>query len=611
MMRIFTSLITYFVMSAALGQSPQTMIFAHNDYEKSIPFFVAYHQQADFIEADVFLYKGKLVVAHTPSEISLDKTLDSLYLKPLQQQIHKNKGNAYPKSNKPLSLMIDLKSEGAPTLTKLVAELKRYPDLIACKSLWITISGDVPDPATWNTFPDFIHFDGRPGIEYTPDQLKRIRLISTSFSNHSSWNGKGVLTAPDRLKIERIVAEAHRKKKPIRFWGAPDFENAWIKLRELDVDIINTDRVVLLANFLQQIPQRSFTSQRKQVAYMPLYEETKWASSPRNIILMIGDGMGLSQLYSGYTANFGSLSIFNIRDIGFSITTASDSYITDSAAGATAMATGKKTNNRFIGVDSLGNPLASILETLKSSGAASAIISNGDVTDATPAAFYAHQSERSLSEAIALDFITSGSSILIGGGKTHFKNRSDGKDLFAELMKSGYAVGTDFDSIDSFTSEKFVLLDDAAVISKLKGRGNFLSASLEKTLSVFKDQPDDFFILLEGAQIDWGGHNNDLGYVVTEVLDFDQAVAAALKFADEDRETLVIVTADHETGGLSILDGDISSGSVYGNFSSNDHSAVMVPVFAYGPGAERFRGVYHNTRIHELIQECLSKSKKQ
>jgi len=609
MMRLVISLVASLVFGSAVGQSSQTMIFAHNDYGKPIPFFAAYHQQADFIEADVFLYNDKLVVAHTQSEISLDRTLDTLYLKPLQQQIQKNRGAAYPNS-KPLSLMIDLKSEGVATLTKLVAELKTYPDLIKCKSLLITISGNVPEPATWKRFPEFIHFDGRPGIEYTPDQLKRIRLISTSFSKHSSWNGKGVLTAAERLEIERIVKEAHEKQRPIRFWGAPDFENAWIKLMEAGVDVINTDRVDALADLLRQIPQRSFTSQRKQAAYQPLYEVTKWTDAPRNVILMIGDGMGLSQLYSGYTANFGSLSIFNIRDIGFSITTASDSYITDSAAGATAMATGKKTNNRFIGVDSLGNPLISILETLKLSGAATAIISNGDVTDATPAAFYAHQRERSLSEAIALDFTASSSTILIGGGKAHFSNRSDRKDLLADLRRAGYAVGTDFDSIDSFTAKKFVLLDDSAVVSKLKGRGNFLSKSLEKTLSVFRKQPEDFFVLLEGAQIDWGGHNNDMGYVVTEVLDFDQAVATALRFADDDRETLVIVTADHETGGLSILDGDISAGSVYGNFSSNDHSAVMVPVFAYGPGAQHFRGIYHNTRIHDLIQECLSKSRK-
>lgn len=250
-MRILIFLVCSLTVCIGQGQPSQTMIFAHNDYEKSIPFFDAYSQGADFIEADIFLHEGRLVVAHTRSEINSDKTLDSLYLKPLLQKVHKNKGSAYPGNNKPLHLMIDLKSEGMSTLTKLVTELEAYPELIQCKSLFVTISGNVPDTASWRMFPEFIHFDGRPGIEYAPEKLKRIRLISTSFSSHSSWNGNGTLPASDHTKIEKLVEEVHKKKKPIRFWGAPDFENAWIKLRELGVDVINTDRVAELRDFLR------------------------------------------------------------------------------------------------------------------------------------------------------------------------------------------------------------------------------------------------------------------------------------------------------------------------------------------------------------------------
>ena len=251
MMRILIFLVCSLSAGPALSQSSATMIFAHNDYEKSIPFFNAYSQEADFIEADIFLHEGKLLVAHTQSEINSDRTLDSLYLKPLQQKIHINKGSAYPDINRPLHLMIDLKSKGVPTLTKLVTELKAYPELIQCKSLFVTISGNVPDTASWKIFPEFIHFDGRPGIEYAPGQLKRIRLISTSFSKHSSWNGKGTLPSSDRIKIQKLIEEVHKKKKPIRFWGAPDVENAWFKLRDLGVDVINTDRVAELRDLLR------------------------------------------------------------------------------------------------------------------------------------------------------------------------------------------------------------------------------------------------------------------------------------------------------------------------------------------------------------------------
>jgi len=107
--------------------------------------------------------------------------------------------------------------------------------------------------------------------------------------------------------------------------------------------------------------------------------------------------------------------------------------------------------------------------------------------------------------------------------------------------------------------------------------------------------------MAEGAQVDYGGHKNDLPYVTSEVLDFDRLVGAALKFADEDGETLVVVTADHETGGLSLLDGDFSKGYVGGQFSTHDHSAIPVPVFAYGPGSQLFEGVYENTALFGKI----------
>jgi len=108
-------------------------------------------------------------------------------------------------------------------------------------------------------------------------------------------------------------------------------------------------------------------------------------------------------------------------------------------------------------------------------------------------------------------------------------------------------------------------------------------------------------MMVEGSQIDHGGHSNNLKQVITENSDFDQVVGNALRFADEDGETLVIVTADHETGGLTLLDGNIKNGYVWGDFSTNDHTGTPVPVFAYGPHAGDFRGVYQNTEIFNKI----------
>lgn len=315
--------------------------------------------------------------------------------------------------------------------------------------------------------------------------------------------------------------------------------------------------------------------------------------------------MGLTQIYAGYTANKGQLNILNMPVQGFSITTASDSYITDSAAAATAMATGHKTNNRFIGVDENGKPLVSIIQKLVKNNFQTALISSGNITDATPAAFYAKQTDRSFNEAIALDFLTYPTDILIGGGTNEFINRKDGNNLAKQLQEQGYTFSDEFSMIDSISNTKFVLVDNGAVVSKKDGRGDFLSKAFAKTIETFSKSKKPFFMMEEGAQIDYGGHKNELDYVVWELLDFDQLVGLAMKYVDNDKETLLIVTADHETGGLSLIDGNIEKGSVHGNFSTNDHTAVMVPVFAYGPAAETFNGTYQNTAIFDKIQSLL------
>jgi alkaline phosphatase len=581
-------------------------IFAHNDYVQPIPFFNAYRHQVGYMEADIFLEKGKLLVAHTRDELNSKNTLDSFYLKPLRAKINTNGGYAYANKQLALTLMIDLKSEGSNTLMALVKLLQEYPELIAARQLSFVISGNVPDPITWNQFPDFINFDGRPGVKYTPDQLKRVRLISDSFTKYSQWNGKGVLPQEERKKIQSIIKEVHAAGKKFRFWAAPDFANAWLRLMELEVDVIGTDRVDELAAFIETLPKRSYANKIPQAVYNPLYAHNRMAK-PKNIILLIGDGAGLAQLFSGYTANGDKLNLFGIKDIGFSLTAATDSYITDSAAGATAMATGAKTKNRFVGVDSLGNRLKSITDLVKTKNFKTGIISNGDITDATPAAFYAHQPERSWSEAIALDFLNTKTDILIGGGTTSFIKRKDNRDLKTELSRLGYAVHAQFEEIEKVKEQRFVLLDDVAVKPKREGRGDFLSRSLKKTISVFTSTPAPFFIMLESAQIDGGGHNNDMEYVVTEVLDFDQVIGEAMKFVDYNQETLLIVTADHETGGLSLLSGNPKEASVVGSFSSNDHTPLPVPVFAYGPGSEAFSGVYPNTEVFQKIMGLIGK----
>src|SRR5687768_12107602 len=227
-------------------------IFAHNDYERAQPFHAAYNLQVGYIEADIFLIDNKILVAHHKNKTKPGRTLETLYLKPLQKQIQKNGGFVYSDSKASLTLMIDLKSPGAETLKAVVGALENYRDLISCPTLQIMISGNVPDPAHWDEYPSYIYFDGRPGISYTAEQTRRISMISTNFGSHVKWDGKSKISDADRKKIADLVDAAHSKGKKFRFWATPDFESAWKELMDLDMDVIVTDKVEALALFLDR-----------------------------------------------------------------------------------------------------------------------------------------------------------------------------------------------------------------------------------------------------------------------------------------------------------------------------------------------------------------------
>jgi len=604
MKKIITLFCLQFFLFIQAQEYSSSNIHSHNDYENPLPFYGAYSNEAGVIEADVFLVNNELFVAHTSKEITPHNTLKSLYLDPLSLKLKNQSGKVYP-GNKSLILMIDVKSDADATLKAIVQQLKAFPEIISNKRLKIIISGNRPLPSDWTTYPEFIYFDGRLNENYSPEELSRIEMISEDLKNITIWNGKGVLTQADLQKMQSAIKKVHDLHKKIRFWSTQDNVNTWMTLMNLKVDFIGTDNVAALAQFIHNLKTTFYQNTEFHTAYIPKNATVFTKKKPKNVILLIGDGMGLAQIYAGYTANKGQLSLFNIPTQGLSITKASDSYITDSAAGATAMATGNKTNNRFISVDENGKALELITQQLAKKNFKTAIISAGNITDATPAAFYAHQPERSYSEPIANDFLSNPSDILIGGGLKEFKARKDGKDLSKLLIEKGYTFSDQFSSLDTIKNNKIVVLDDSAVVSIKEGRGDFLTKSLSKATTVFSKSKKPFFIMAEGAQIDHGGHKNDLEYVVREMLDFDKLVGQAMEFVDKNPETLLIVTADHETGGLSLIDGSITKGYVQGSFSTNDHTAIPVPVFAYGSGAQIFSGVYQNTEIYTKIIKLL------
>lgn len=324
---------------------------------------------------------------------------------------------------------------------------------------------------------------------------------------------------------------------------------------------------------------------------------------PKNIILMIGDGMGTTQLYAGYTAKNGIMNITGMPVSGFVTTFSADNYITDSGAAGTAFATGTKTKNSSIGVDTMGMPVKSILELAEENGLSSGLVSTSAITHATPASFIAHTSNRSKYDDIAFDFLKTDIDVFIGGGYNDFARRADSLNLIDSLEVRGYLIARDLKSIRTPLPQRLAaLLADKHMPAMSDGRGNMLPDASGIALSILDRNQKGFFLMIEGSQIDWGGHDNNSQYLVNEVVDFDNAVGKVLQFAKNDGETLVIVTADHETGGYVITNGNIAQGIVEGKFELKDHSPVMTPLFAFGPGSELFMGVQDNT---DIFKKCV------
>lgn len=422
-----------------------------------------------------------------------------------------------------------------------------------------------------------------------------------------------------------------------------------------------------------------------------------------NIILMIGDGMGVTQVYAGLTANHGVLNMEQFKHTGFVKTYSATDYTTDSGAGGTAISTGKKTYYQAIGVDVDTLPVKTILEYAEEKGLATGMVTTSSITDATPASFIAHQSNRYNLDLIAEDFLKTDIDVFIGGGSRNFIARRDTMDIINEYLINGYQVvltrvsRRDYrtDSIISFTTVNLVDLsgeksypdfftghsdsmdlindylskghqmiltwdstrhtttvklisqqqgepnprfytgrgDSLDLISELRdrgyqvlfsmdsiknvtsgklagftamdhnpsfnqGRGDMLPVATETAINILANKNTGFFLMVEGAHIDKQAHTRNTDDIVKEVIDFDQAVGKVLDFARKDGNTLVIVTADHETAGMNLVDGNFETGEVTAQYNERgDHTGVMVPIFAFGPGAESFQGMQENTDL--------------
>lgn len=318
--------------------------------------------------------------------------------------------------------------------------------------------------------------------------------------------------------------------------------------------------------------------------------------------------MGLTQMSSLYFSDERVVHFERFKHIGLIKTWSAKEKVTDSAAAATSFSAGVKTYNGAIGLDADSTRVETILEYAADKGMGTGVLSTSSITHATPAAFYAHQPSRQMHEEIAADLVSSSVDIFAGGGMQFFADREDGEDYIQKLKDSGFTIDTESlkEGSELSPGERYgFLLAPDGMPRILDGRGSFLPDATTMTLEYLSQKEEGFFLMIEGSQIDWGGHANDEDYIKTEMIDFNETIARVLDFVDEHGETLVIVTADHETGGYALSSGE-SYATTSGSFSTGGHTATLVPVYAFGPGAENFAGIYDNTGIYDKMMQAFN-----
>ena len=325
----------------------------------------------------------------------------------------------------------------------------------------------------------------------------------------------------------------------------------------------------------------------------------------KNVIFMIGDGMGLEQLSTAWIVNNRHLNITdNFSNIGIQWTYSASKLVTDSAAAGTALATGSKTRNGAIAMSTENVPMETLSEYAKSKGKKTGTSVVCRICDATPAVFSTHALDRDSLYNITAQFVDSKLDFLFGGGLKWWEGRPDGRDLTAEVEAKGYTFVKDIESLKAVENGPVIALTAYKELPPALDRGTEHQESVKKALELL-DNKKGFFLMIEGSCIDDWCHANKVGYAVEEILDFDRTVGTVLEWAAKDGETLVIVTADHSTGAMTLQGGNVAGQSVAVNFSNTGHNGVALPVYAWGPHAEDFVGIYENAELSNKIKELI------
>lgn len=324
----------------------------------------------------------------------------------------------------------------------------------------------------------------------------------------------------------------------------------------------------------------------------------------KNIIFMIGDGMGLEQISAAWVCNGGKLNLDNFTNVGIQRTYSANRLVTDSAAAGSALATGHKTNNGMISMTPDTVAVKSLAEEAMEKGKRTGAAVTCRVNDATPAVFFSHSASRKNQEDIVEQMAGSGVYFLSGGGTKFWRDREDGKDISEDVKARGYSYVETKEELMAVENGPVIALMDSYELKPSLDRGDILPASVTKALELL-DNRKGFFLMIEGSMIDDGGHDNKAGHTMEEIFDFDRTLGIVLEWAEKDGQTLVIVTADHATGGMTLLSGSIDEKRIRVNYSTTGHNGIALPVFAWGPHSEDFVGIYENTELSDRIRALI------
>lgn len=334
----------------------------------------------------------------------------------------------------------------------------------------------------------------------------------------------------------------------------------------------------------------------------------------RNVILFIGDGMGVNQITVARTMLFGPngrLHLERLPVTGLVSTHTVDELVTKSDAGGTALASGVKTRNGMIGMTPDSVKWLTIMEAARDLGMSTGLITSSIITDATPAAFAAHVPKRDQHEDIAVQLLDNRIDVLLAGYKGYFipksqegSARTDELDLIARAKNEGYAFVETKEEFAAAQSDRLLGLFQSASYFTDNAEPS-LAELTEKAVKTLNRNPHGFFLMVEQENIDEGSHENELEYTVDQLKLFDNAVKAGIDFALEDKRTLVLVLADHETGGLQIDGGSITNNTIRVVWTTTSHTGQPISLFGLGPHALRFTGLHDNTEVPKILAALL------